>query len=100
MLPPDPYKLDDAVVTKGRVQIAEGTKGGTTRQWGDNSLVCMADNGPMSHNPPPGIGRAETIYRGGKGDFLESGVGVPAMAYWPGVVAPGQIFGDILHETG
>ena len=40
----------------------------------ENTLVvCMADNGPMSHNPPPGCGFAETIFRGGKGDFLEGG---------------------------
>ena len=51
----------------------------------ENTLVvCMADNGPMSHNPPPGLGMAETIYRGGKGDFLEGGVRVPAQAWWPG----------------
>jgi len=182
MLPPDPYKLDDTFVTKGWVQIAEGTKGGKTRQWGDNSLenymkidpeaqrrtldfiernakagkpfyvanwpnmtamipvgkkvsqsrsllqdglqgnidvfvgriiaklkelgiaentllVCMADNGPMAHNPPPGAGFAETIFRGGKGDFLEGGVRVPAQAWWPGVIEPGQIVGDIIHET-
>ena len=36
MLPPDPYKLDDTFITKGWVQVAEGTKGGKTRQWGDN----------------------------------------------------------------
>jgi arylsulfatase len=182
LLPEDPYKLDDTFVTKGWVQIAEGTKGGPTRQWGDNShetymksdpeaqrrtlefiernakagkpfyvanwpllqsflpnpnktsiarsllqeglqgnidpfvgklmaklnelgiaentlLVCMADNGPMSHNPPPGVGMAETIFRGGKGDFLEGGVRVPAQAWWPGTIEPGQLVGDIIHET-
>jgi arylsulfatase len=182
MLPPDPYKLDDTFVTKAWVQMAEGTKGGETRQWGDNShenymkidpeaqrrtlefiernaragkpfyvanwpnltsfipnpkkvslarsllqdglqgnidpfvgrvmaklrelgieentlLVCMADNGPMSHNPPPGLGMAETIYRGGKGDFLEGGVRVPAQAWWPGTIGPGQLVGDIIHEV-
>ena len=182
MLPPDPYKLDDTFVTKGWVMIAEGEKGGKTRQWGDNThdtyvkidpeaqkrtldfiersveagkpfyvanwpnltsfipnpkkcavarsllqdglqcnidpfiaqliakleelgiadntlIVAMADNGPMSHNPPPGLGMAETIYRGGKGDFLEGGVRVPAMAWWPGVIKPGQVVGDIIHET-
>jgi arylsulfatase len=182
MLPPDPYKLDDTFVTKGWVQMAEGKKGGKTRQWGDNShenymkidpeaqrrtldfiersakagkpfyvanwpnltsfipnpkkcsparsllqdglqcnidpfvgkvmaklrelgiaentlVVAMADNGPMSHNPPPGLGMAETIYRGGKGDFTEGGVRVPASAWWPGVIQPGQLVGDIIHET-
>jgi arylsulfatase len=182
MLPPDPYKLDDTFITKGWVQVAEGTKGGQTRQWGDNShenyvkidpeaqrrtlafiernakagkpfyvanwplltsfipnpkkysaarsilqdalqanidpfvgrviaklkelgieentlLICMADNGPMSHNPPPGLGMAETIFRGGKGDFLEGGVRVPAQAWWPGMIESGQLVGDIIHET-
>jgi len=66
----------------------------------DNTLIiAMADNGPMSHNPPPGLGMAETIFRGGKGDFLEGGVRVPAFAWWPGVIKPGQVVGDIIHET-
>lgn len=62
-------------------------------------LVVMADNGPMAHNPPPGLGMTETIYRGGKGDFLEGGVRVPAFAWWPGTIAPGQIVGDMIHEV-
>jgi arylsulfatase len=62
-------------------------------------LIAMADNGPMAHNPPPGLGMSETIFRGGKGDFLEGGVRVPAFAWWPGVIEPGQIVGDILHEV-
>ncbi|TWT34111.1 Arylsulfatase precursor [Blastopirellula retiformator] len=37
MLPEDPYKLDETFIVKGWVQIAEGTKGGATRQWGNNS---------------------------------------------------------------
>ena len=182
MLPADPYKLDDTFITKGWALAVEGTKGGPTRQWGDNShetylkmdaeaqrrtldfierstkankpffvanwpnmssflpvlekksvgrsllqdglqgnvdpfvgrvmakleelgiaentlLVCNADNGPMAHNPPPGCGFTETIFRGGKGDFLEGGVRVPAQAWWPGTIAEGQIVGDIIHET-
>ena len=62
-------------------------------------IVCMADNGPMIHNPPGYIGWAETIFRGGKGDFLEGGVRVPAFAWWPGTIEPGQIVNDIIHET-
>lgn len=66
----------------------------------ENTLVvCMADNGPMSHNPPPGCGFAETIFRGGKGDFLEGGVRVPAQAWWPGTIGKNQLVGDIIHET-
>ena len=64
----------------------------------ENTLVIlMADNGPMTHNGPPGM--VETLYRGGKGDFLEGGVRVPAFARWPGVIPEGQIVGDIVHET-
>ncbi len=182
MLPSDPYKLDETFITKGWAMVVEGTRGGATRQWKDNSyetyleidteaqkrtlefiernaksgkpfyvanwpmlasflpspkkvsaarsllqdglegnidpfvgevmsklrelgiaentlIVCMADNGPMSHNPPPGCGFAETIFRGGKGDFLEGGVRVPAQAWWPGMIEQGQIVGDIIHET-
>jgi arylsulfatase len=62
-------------------------------------LVCMADNGPMIHNPPGLLGMAETIFRGGKGDFTEGGVRVPAFAWWPGAIKPGQIVNDIVHET-
>jgi arylsulfatase A-like enzyme len=62
-------------------------------------LVCNADNGPMAHNAPPGCGFTETIFRGGKGDFLEGGVRVPAQAWWPGTIGKGQIVGDIIHEA-
>jgi arylsulfatase A-like enzyme len=64
----------------------------------DNTLVVMmSDNGPMTHNGPPGM--VETLYRGGKGDFFEGGVRVCAFARWPGVINEGQIVGDIIHET-
>jgi arylsulfatase len=64
----------------------------------ENTLVVlMADNGPMTHNGPPGM--VNTLYRGGKGDYLEGGVRVSAMAWWPGEIAPSQTVGDIIHVT-
>ena len=66
----------------------------------ENTLVVvMADNGPMTHNPPAGAGLGEGIFRGGKGDFTEGGVRVPAAALWPGVIEPGQYAGDMIHEV-
>ena len=62
-------------------------------------LVCMADNGPMIHGAPGLLGMSETIFRGGKGDFLEGGVRVPGFAWWPGAIKPGQIVNDMIHET-
>ncbi len=66
----------------------------------ENTLViAMSDNGPMTHNPPPGAGLGEGPFRGGKGDFLEGGVRVAAQAWWPGVIEGGQIANDIIHVT-
>jgi arylsulfatase len=66
----------------------------------ENTLViAMADNGPMVHSPPPGWGMLPMLYRGGKGDFTEGGVRTPAFAWWPGVIEPGQVVGDIIHVT-
>lgn len=60
-------------------------------------LVVMADNGPFTHHGPRGM--TETLYTGGKGDFTEGGVRVPALATWPGMIKPGEIVGDIIHIT-
>ncbi len=66
----------------------------------ENTLfIAMADNGPMVHSPPPGWGMLPMLYRGGKGDFTEGGVRVPAFAWWPGVIKEGQVVGDIIHVT-
>ena len=66
----------------------------------ENTLFfVMADNGPMSHDPPPGWAMTEIMYRGGKGDYTEGGVRVPAMAWWPGMIKEGQLVGDIIHVT-
>ncbi|MBV1916177.1 MAG: sulfatase-like hydrolase/transferase [Pseudomonadales bacterium] len=64
----------------------------------ENTLVIlMADNGPMTHNGPPGM--VETLYRGGKGDAWEGAVRVTFLARWPSVIESNQIVGDIVHIT-
>ena len=35
------------------------------------------------------------MFRGGKSDYWEGGVRVPAFAWWPGTIEPGQVVGDI-----
>jgi arylsulfatase A-like enzyme len=66
----------------------------------ENTLfIIMADNGPMVHNQPPGWAMTELFFTGGKGDFTEGGIRVPALAWWPGTIKEGQIVGDMLHVT-
>jgi len=66
----------------------------------ENTLfIAMADNGPMVHSPPAGWGMLPMLYRGGKGDFTEGGVRVPAFAWWPEMIEPKQAVGDIIHIT-
>jgi arylsulfatase len=61
-------------------------------------VVAHADNGPMVHNPPNGLGMAETVFRGGKSDYWEGGVRVAAFAWWPGTIEAGTVIGDMFHE--
>jgi arylsulfatase len=63
----------------------------------ENTLVVwMSDNGPMYDLFPEA---SYTAFRGGKGDVLEGGVHVPAVAWWPGVIDPNRISADILQVT-
>ena len=90
---PDSYARLDAYI--GTVMKELKTLG-----IAENTLfVAMADNGPMSHSPPPGWAMTEIMYRGGKGDFTEGGVRVPAIAWWPGMIDSDQLVGDIIHVT-
>ncbi len=104
---PDPVKVTPQRGLVGEayhknLDPAAGALMDTLRELGiaENTLViAMADNGPMTHNPPQGAGLGEGPFRGGKGDFLEGGVRVAAQAWWPGVIEPGQTVGDMIHVT-
>jgi len=63
----------------------------------ENTLaVWISDNGPMyGFWPIAGY----SWLRGAKGDVLEGGVRVPAMAWWPGMIAAGQDPVDVIHVT-
>ena len=63
----------------------------------ENTLVIwVSDNGPMyAFWPDSGY----SWLRGGKGEVYEGGVRTPAMAWWPGMIAPGQSINDLLSTT-
>jgi len=66
----------------------------------DNTLIILtADNGPMEVLWPDTTFHNPGIFRGGKNDFLEGGVRVPAFAYWPGVIEKGAVVHDMVHVS-
>ncbi|XP_077932947.1 arylsulfatase A isoform X3 [Halichoerus grypus] len=78
-------ELDAAV---GALMTAVGDLG----LLGETLVIFTADNGPetmrMSH------GGCSGLLRCGKGTTFEGGVREPALAFWPGHIAPGSVHSD------
>ncbi len=63
----------------------------------ENTLVIWnSDNGPMYTAHPHG---GYSLLPGGKGETKEGGVRVPAIAWWPGMIEPGQEPMDLVQIT-
>ena len=59
-------------------------------------LVWMSDNGPMYEFFPSA---GYSYLRGSKHTVYEGGIRTPAIAVWPGMIAPGQDPIDLIHVT-
>ena len=79
-------KVAEVIATVEEAGIAENTL-----------IILMADNGPMKEIFPEEA--HQTMFSGGKGSFLEGGIRVPAFAWWPGVIEPRSVVGDIIHVS-
>ena len=63
----------------------------------ENTLVIWnSDNGPMYTVHPHG---GYSLLPGGKGETREGGIRVPAIAWWPGMIEPGQEPIDLVQIT-
>lgn len=68
--------------------------GNTADSIRNNTLVIFtSDNGPSptEDNVPADFFNANGPFRGGKFEVYEGGIHMPAVAYWPGTIAPGSV---------
>jgi len=79
------YNTGRVLKTLGDLGIAENTL-----------VIWNSDNGPMYTVHPHG---GYSLLPGGKGETREGGIRVPAIAWWPGMIEPGQTPLDLVSIT-
>jgi arylsulfatase A-like enzyme len=57
----------------------------------DTLVIFTSDNGPSFDDAPVDFFDANGVHRGGKFDLFEGGIHAPAIAFWPGTIAPGSV---------
>jgi len=85
----DIVEMDDTV---GQIMTALKETG----ELNNTLVIFTSDNGGNEDASPDG---GYQPWRGGKGTTWEGGVRVPAIAYWPGMIEPGQETNELIDFT-
>lgn len=90
---PDPQKGHAAMITRMDADVGLLLERLHELGIADNTLVIFSsDNGPHKEGgADPAFFQSSGPLRGYKRDLYEGGIRVPALAWWPAVIAPGRV---------